>query len=79
MEYVVSIRPAPSAADAARDAVTGSDPAAVVDTDAHTGELRIATSLGLDELRSALDGAGLEVEAGDIVAKPSNCCGGCGG
>lgn len=79
MEYIVAVSSDPSAANAARDAVLGSDPAAVVDIDERTGELRVATCLGVDELRDVLGTAGLAVAQDAIARQPSNCCGGCGG
>lgn len=82
MEYVVTVPPDSAAAadaDAVRDALLASDPAALVDADGPSGALRVSTYLDADELRGVLGSAGLPVEAGQIVRQPSNCCGGCGG
>ena len=79
MDYIVDTRPDPAVAERLRDALVASDPAALVDTDARTGALRIATVLRVDELCAALDRVGLAVPGEAIALQPSNCCGGCGG
>ena len=59
-------------------ALLDADPAAVFDIDP-AGGLRIATSLGVDELRALLHGLGCEVGRGQVEVLPSICCGGCSG
>jgi hypothetical protein len=41
--------------------------------------LRIATSLGVEDLSALLSEAGLPTDARHIVLQPSVCCGGCSG
>ncbi len=55
------------------------DPAALLAIDASGRELMIATNLGKGELQSLLRRNGLDLADGDLQARPSVCCGGCGG
>lgn len=55
------------------------DPAAQADRDPHDGELRIATTLGVEDLSVLLQEAGLPADARHIVPQPSVCCGSCSG
>ena len=59
-------------------ALLDADPAAVFDIDPAAG-LRIATSLGVDELRALMQALGCEVSREQIEVLPSICCGGCSG
>jgi hypothetical protein len=61
------------------DALLAADPAALVDIDPAGVTLRIASSLGADELCRLVADAGYPVEHDRIVSVPSECCGGCGG
>ena len=61
------------------DALLAQDPAAVVDADAAGIHLRVASTLGADELLRIVNAAGYHIAHGAIVGVPSECCGGCGG
>ena len=61
------------------DALLALDPAAVVDSDVAGINLRVASTLGAEELLQVVTKAGYTVEHGGIVGVPSECCGGCGG
>jgi hypothetical protein len=53
------------------------DPAAVFDLDADRRTLRVATSLGIDDVRALLRTLGCEVAREQVAVLPSICCGGC--
>ena len=53
------------------------DPAALVDLDATSAQLRVSTVAQVQELADALAAAGHPVALRDIEAQPSVCCGGC--
>ena len=55
------------------------DPAALVDFDGDTAQLRVSTSLSALELIEAVDHAGYPIVEEHIVPQRSECCGGCGG
>ena len=55
------------------------DPAALVDLDATSAQLRVSTVAQVQELADALAAAGHPVALRDIEAQPSVCCGGCSG
>ena len=58
-------------------AIVGLDPAALVDLDATSAQLRVSTVAQVQELADALAAAGHPVALRDIEAQPSVCCGGC--
>lgn len=60
-------------------ALFDADPAAVFDVDHNRHTLRIATSLGVEDLRALLRSLGCEVSRDQIRIMPSICCGGCSG
>lgn len=55
------------------------DPAAVFDLDADRCTLRVATSIGVDDLRALLGSLGCQVGREQVQVLPSICCGGCSG
>jgi hypothetical protein len=59
------------------EALRNADPAAFVDL--HGATLRVATSLGIAELRSVIALAGYPLPADQVMPQPSICCGGCSG
>lgn len=79
MEFHVQIVDALPDLEAVREAITLIDPAAVVDTDAGGGKLRVAAAFDALELRAALVRSGQGPWLGEIRQQPSLCCGGCGG
>ena len=66
------------------EAVLAVDPAAMIDL-VHASAnqvgatLRVASTLGADELSDVFTRAGYPVERGQLVGVPSVCCGGCSG
>jgi hypothetical protein len=61
------------------DAVRAVDPAALLDLDPAGVHLRVATTLGPEELCRRLTWAGCAVSPAELQGVPSECCGGCGG
>jgi hypothetical protein len=55
------------------------DAAALVDRDPLTGEVRVSSIVGADELVDLLRTAGFKVKGTELARLPSECCGGCGG
>ncbi len=55
------------------------DPAAMVDIDPASGQVRISTLIGAAELLPLVRGAGYAIGADELQQLPSQCCGGCGG
>ncbi|MEO6517534.1 MAG: hypothetical protein ABIO17_00875 [Pseudoxanthomonas sp.] len=55
------------------------DPAAMVDMDPASGQVRISTLIGAAELLTLVKAAGYPVGADALQQLPSQCCGGCGG
>ena len=74
------IAPSTPLPDPARieDALLDADPAAVFDIDP-SGDLRVACSLDVDDLRGVLRQLGCEVSREQVEVLPSICCGGCSG
>jgi hypothetical protein len=62
-----------------RHSLCGADPAALVDFDPDTGELRISSCMTPGEAAFALRHAGFDVSTAQIRLQPSECCGGCAG
>lgn len=60
-------------------ALQRADPAALVDFQAHTGLLRIATWLEAGDIAEAFGDIDHPLAVTDIELQPSVCCGGCGG
>lgn len=60
-------------------AILAVDPAAVVAVASDGRSLRAATVLGGRELELLLAAEGCHAAAGQVVALPSVCCGGCSG
>jgi hypothetical protein len=67
--------PAPALLEAA---LLDADPAAIFDIDP-AGGLRVATSLGVDELLVLLARLGCTVTRAQVEVRASICCGGCSG
>lgn len=55
------------------------DPSAVFDAAPGGSALRLSTMLTADEVRGIFDRAGEPLQASQLRALPSVCCGGCGG
>jgi len=55
------------------------DPAALVDFESASAQLRISTFISAPELAEVVDRAGFPVSADQVIRMPSECCGGCGG
>jgi hypothetical protein len=55
------------------------DPAALVGMDRAGATLRLASSLGKQELCELFGQAGYPVRRDELLDVPSECCGGCGG
>jgi hypothetical protein len=80
MEYRVELFGATLPAAAALDAMLAAEDAgAVSDLDPAGRAWRVNTVLGAGELRELLARAGCHVEASQVRALPSVCCGGCSG
>lgn len=60
------------------EALLAQDPAAVVDIDPLQG-LRVSTTIDAGRLAELLNAAGGQVQAPEVEARPSVCCGGCSG
>ena len=79
MEFHIQITgPAPDPG-AIEDAIRDLDPAALVDIDPSASTLRIATSVGAQQLVSLITQAGYPVSPAQVRQLPSICCGGCSG
>ena len=61
------------------DAIRSVDPAALVDIDAASPVLRVATLVGTRELVALVAQAGYRVDPAQVRQLPSTCCGGCSG
>lgn len=79
MEFHVTLSGATPDPSVVEDAILAVDPAALVDIDASTRRLRIATSLDGRQLVALLNQAGVSVAPTQLVQLPSNCCGSCSG
>lgn len=79
MEFHVSFSGATPDPAVVEDAVRAVDPAALVDIDASTRRLRIATSIDGRQLLALINQAGVPVAPTQLVQMPSNCCGSCSG
>lgn len=79
MQFRVDARVAIVALDAVERALHALDPAAIVDLAGSGDQLRVSTWMSMVELRRALDRAGIPLTHDQLVALPSECCGGCGG
>ena len=60
-------------------ALVAIDPAAVIDRDPLSAQLRVSAGLSAGELQAVARAAGLELVDAQIERRPSECCGGCGG
>jgi hypothetical protein len=79
MEFHIQITgPAPDPRGI-EDAIRDLDPAALVDIDPSASTLRIATSVGAQQLVSLITQAGYPVSPAQVRQLPSICCGGCSG
>jgi hypothetical protein len=78
MQYTLRIAGTAPDTAAIERALQAIDPAAMVDIDAAGGTLRVATSMGDDELATMLR-AGFALDPRQLERVPSECCGGCGG
>jgi hypothetical protein len=79
MDYRIDLAGSPPDTTALTSMLQRADPAALADLDPQGGHLRIATSLGVEDLSALLSEAGLPTDARHIVLQPSVCCGGCSG
>jgi hypothetical protein len=79
MDYRIDLAGPPPDTAALTSVLQRADPAALADLDPQGGDLRIATSLAVDDLSALLNEAGLPTDARHIVLQPSVCCGGCSG
>lgn len=79
MEYVIRLGDAPADLAAIERSLLALDPAALLDRDAATGNLRCSTSALAVELVFALAAAGHRLTPDAIERLPSVCCGGCSG
>jgi hypothetical protein len=80
MEYRIELFGATMPAGATLDALLESEDAgAVSDLDRVGRVWRVNTVLAADELRGLLARLGCRVEAAQVRALPSVCCGGCSG
>lgn len=61
------------------DVLQDHDPAAVVDLDAATKTLRMATWIEAPQLVEILNRSGWAIQPDQVIQQPSVCCGGCGG
>ncbi len=79
MEFHIQITgPAPDPG-VIEDAIRDLDPAALVDIDPSAPTLRIATSVGAQQLIALITQAGYPVSPAQVRQLPSICCGGCSG
>ena len=78
MQYTLSTHGTPDMAAIER-AVSGLDPAALLDFDVRASMVRISSLATETELLDCLRQAGVNAEAGQLARLPSECCGGCGG
>jgi hypothetical protein len=79
MQYAVRTPAVTTAPDALERLLHRLDPAALVDRDPLTGELRVSSFVGADTLREVLLAAGIVTAPHEVARLPSECCGGCGG
>lgn len=78
MQYTLSTSTTPDMAAIER-AISGLDPAALLDFDSRASMVRISSVATEAELLACLRQAGVDAGAGQFVRLPSECCGGCGG
>lgn len=64
---------------AINDAISAIDPAAVVDIDPVSAQLRVSAELSAHELLGTLAQAGYPIGHGQLRPLPSICCGDCSG
>lgn len=79
MEYEVNIAGVAADLAAINEALCAADPAAVADLDPFTPVLRVSAAVTTGELLGLLHETGCEVPPHAVRARPSVCCGGCGG
>ena len=60
-------------------ALIQADPAAVIDIDRTTSQLRVSTCLDDTALLGLIADAGFPIPAANLQGVPSDCCGGCSG
>ena len=78
MQYTLGTSTTPDMAAIER-AISGLDPAALLDFDSRASMVRISSVATEAELLACLRQAGVDAGAGQLVRLPSECCGGCGG
>ena len=79
MKYLIETSEPESAVAAIEAALLARDPAAVVDIDPHSGDIRVATALDEVGLVAQANRAGLAITPAQVRPLPSDCCGGCSG
>ena len=79
MQYTIGSSAPPADLAALRRGLDEVDPAAMVDIDPGTGQVRISTLIGAAELLAVVKGTGYAIGADELQQLPSQCCGGCGG
>ena len=79
MEFHIQIAGPMPDPGAIEDAIRELDPAALVDIDPAAPTLRIATSVGAQQLVALIAQAGYPVNPTQVRQLPSICCGGCSG
>lgn len=79
MEFHITLKQPVADLGAIENAIRNVDPAAQIDIDKRTQNLRVAAHIDATELASVLNRAGYPVQPLQVVQLPSGCCGGCGG
>jgi hypothetical protein len=77
MEFHIAMGTSPMDIVVIDEAIRDLDPAAVVDLDGNT--LRVATSLEVRALTSAIRSTGIALDERQVTQLPSICCGACSG
>jgi hypothetical protein len=78
MQYTLTLDGTPDIA-AIEHLIAALDPAAIVDLEARTSQLRISSLATDAELIACLHQAGIAIATDALIRLPSQCCGGCGG
>lgn len=79
MEFHVTLSGTTPDPAVVEDALRAVDPATLVDFDASTRRLRIATSIDGRQLVALINQAGVPIAPWQVLQMPSNCCGSCSG
>ena len=79
MQYRVALPVGHDQLEILRHSLRQADPAALVDFDPRSGELRISSCMTAGEAAFALRHSGFDVTSAQVRLQPSECCGGCSG